>query len=433
MVNAIFDEYQSSSGSASGSGSGVDVNGNLKSITTEQFELIDTSDNGIVLAISKLDGCDINTETTIQPTSDQSTALVVNNSSGVALAIISDSSGLLTSKPIGMIVNNNSTLVDQHYLSGAELNVIGAAPNLSGSLNKTYRSRVTIGTKAFNYVTGSAIDTTATGIMVQGGNSGDVGGAGAVIVSWGSISAICPALVSQTPVTREFMRFQMTSDYTTKMVGINIYNPTAALHVKNTTASQTLLALDGATGTRQCTVDNSGNTTVGGNLTVSGTGSSTISGNLTVNGTSSFNSNLTLQTTYLSNPTQYQLGYLKEFKNATAVAMAATTCTTLCSMDVPPGIWMIMGVAELMPSATATFVQAAIVPSTATVNTFDDFTQMAQFTSNSNNGIIISLPMRYYCGSVTKTFEVRALCAGCTATGNHGTGYSSVLRAVRVG
>jgi len=432
MVNALFDH---SSSGTSGLVSGIDVSGDLKSITTEQFELIDTSDNGVVLAISKLDGCDINTETTIQPTSNQSTALVVNNSNGVALAMISDSSGLLTSKPIGMIVNNNTLLDGIHYLSGAELNVIGAAPNLTGSLNKTYRSRVTIGTKAFNYGTGSAIDTIATGIIVQGGNSGDVGGAGTNVVSWGSISGICPALITigSTPATREFMRFQMTSDYTTKMVGINIYNPTAALHVKNTTASQTLLALDGATGTRQCTVDNSGNTTVGGNLTVSGTGSSTISGNLTINGTASFNGHVTLQTTYLSSPTQYQLGYLKEFKNTTSIAMAATTVSTICTMDVPPGIWVITGIAEFMPSGTATFVQAAIVPSTTGVGIFDDFTQMAQFTSNSTNGISISLPMRYYCGSATKTFEVRALCAGCTATANHATGYSSVLRAVRVG
>jgi len=214
MVNAIFDEYQQSSVS----GLGVDVDGDVKSITTEQFELIDKSDDGVIMPISKVDGCDINTETTMQPQSTQSTALVVNNSSGVALAMVSDSSGLLTSRPIGMIVNNNTLLNDIHYLSGAELQVIGAAPNLTGSLNKTYRSRLTIGTKSFNYVTGSAIDTTATGSMVQGGNSGDVGGAGAVIVSWGSISAICPtlALPSITPATREFMRFQMTSDYTTK-------------------------------------------------------------------------------------------------------------------------------------------------------------------------------------------------------------------------
>ena len=429
MVNALFDHSSSGSSGSSGSGSGIEVNGDVKSITTESFEVIDTSDDGVVLALSKLDGCDINTETTIQPTSDQSTALVVNNSSGVALAMISESSGLLTSKPIGMIVNNNSNLIDQHYLSGAELNVIGAAPTLTGSLNKTYRSRVTIGTKAFNYVTGSAIDTTATGIMVQGGNSGDVGGAGAVIVSWGLISAICPALAlpSVTPATREFMRFQMTSDYTTKMVGINIYNPTAALHVKNTTGSQTLLALDGNTGTRVCTVDNTGNVTVAGNLTVSGT----LSGTLAVSPT--FSGNITLQTAYSTNPTQYQLGYLKEFKNTSVVSMNANTCTTLCSMDVPAGIWMITGVAEFLPSTPPAFIQAAIVPSTATANTFDDFSQIIQFQCNSNNGIMAPLPMKYYCGSATKTFEIRALCSGSAASANHATGFTSVLRAVRVG
>ena len=100
------------------------MNGDVKSITTESFEVIDTSDDGVVLALSKVDGCDINTETTIQPRATQSTALVVNNSSGVALAMVSEATGLLTSKPIGMIVNNNTLLENPHYLSGADLNVI---------------------------------------------------------------------------------------------------------------------------------------------------------------------------------------------------------------------------------------------------------------------------------------------------------------------
>ena len=146
MVNALFDQYQQPSGHVAGSS--IDVLGDMKSITTEQFELIDTSDNGVIMAISKLDGCDINTETTIQPTSDQSTALVVNNSNGVALAMISDSTGLLTSKPIGMIVNNNTVLESPHYLSGADLNVIGSAPVYANLSGRSFRSRVVIGTKA---------------------------------------------------------------------------------------------------------------------------------------------------------------------------------------------------------------------------------------------------------------------------------------------
>jgi len=406
MVNALFD-HSSSGSSGSGSGTGVEVNGDVKSITTESFEVIDTSDDGIVLALSKFNGCDINTETTIQPTADQSTALVVNNSSGVALAMISDSTGLLTSKPIGMIVNNNTLLENPHYLSGAELNVIGSAPVTANLNSNTYRSRVTIGTKGYNYGLGAAIDTVATGIMIQGGMAGDFGTQ--VTAAFGSISVINPTMVGvgYTVASREIMRFQIGNDNYTKMVGINIYTPTAALHVKNSSTIQNVLALDSAAGVRLCTMNNAGDLTITGNVT--------------------------LQTAYSSSPTQYQLGYLKEFKNTSAVAMAATTVTTICSMDVPPGIWMITGVAEFMPSGTPTFCQCSICPSTATANTFDDFTQVAQFPLNSAGGVLVSLPMKYYCGSATKTFEVRALCGGITATANHNTGYSSVLRAVRVG
>ena len=69
MVNAIYDEYSYNSSNSSSSGAGgVDVNGDTSSISAESFEVIDKSDDGVVLAVSKADGCDINTETTIQPT-----------------------------------------------------------------------------------------------------------------------------------------------------------------------------------------------------------------------------------------------------------------------------------------------------------------------------------------------------------------------------
>ena len=84
-------------------------------------------------------------------------------------------------------------------------------------------------------------------------------------------------------------------------------------------------------------------------------------------------------------------------------------------MDVPAGIRirMIHGVAEFIPEGTATFIQAAIVPATATDNSFDDFSQIVHFTNNSNNGIIAPLPMKYYCGSATKMFEVHCTWLVC--------------------
>ena len=62
-------------------------------------------------------------------------------------------------------------------------------------------------------MTGSATDTVTTGIMVQSGKSGDITGAGNVLVAWGSISGIFLGLTVSgiTPATREFIRFQMVS------------------------------------------------------------------------------------------------------------------------------------------------------------------------------------------------------------------------------
>ena len=95
---------------------------------------------------------------------------------------------------------------------------------------------------------------------------------------------------------------------------------------------------------------------------------------------------------------------------------------------------MIHGVAEFYVAGTPSFVQAAIVPSTVTAGTFDDYSQLTQFTNTlSGQTFMIVTPMRYYCGSVTKTFEIRAVCAAANATANHTTNYTSVLRAVRVG
>ena len=114
-MNAIFDEYQQSSGSGQETLlSGIAVTDVATIIPAEMFVVDDKSDGSVVLSVSKADGCDINTETTIQPQNTQSTALVVNNSSGVALAMVSEATGLLTSKPIGMIVNNNKLLNHIH-------------------------------------------------------------------------------------------------------------------------------------------------------------------------------------------------------------------------------------------------------------------------------------------------------------------------------
>ena len=54
----------------------------------------------------------------------------------------------------------------------------------------------------------------------------------------------------------------MSNDYTTKQVSTNIYQPTAALPIKNSGISQTALAIDSNTGTRLLTIDSGGNGTL---------------------------------------------------------------------------------------------------------------------------------------------------------------------------
>ena len=105
--------------------------------------------------------------------------------------------------------------------------------------------------------------------------------------------------------------------------------------------------------------------------------------------------------------------------------MNATSTTVLCSITLTAGVWIITGIACFFPTATSTFVQAAI----SSTSVFDDFSQVTQFISNSN-GCLINVPMKYYSGSGT-TFNLVALCSGSTANANV-TNFPSALRAVRI-
>ena len=49
----------------------------------------------------------------------------------------------------------------------------------------------------------------------------------------GSISLTNTTRVCYTSAQREMIRFNMGNDNTTKQVGINIYQPVAVLHIKN--------------------------------------------------------------------------------------------------------------------------------------------------------------------------------------------------------
>ena len=61
MVNALNND----NGSIRPINTGVDVFGDTTSISAETFEFINASDDGVVLAVSRASGCDINSGTTI--------------------------------------------------------------------------------------------------------------------------------------------------------------------------------------------------------------------------------------------------------------------------------------------------------------------------------------------------------------------------------
>ena len=52
MVNALFDH--SSSGTSGSSSDAIQVSGDVASLSTEEFDIIDTSDSGIVMSVSRI-------------------------------------------------------------------------------------------------------------------------------------------------------------------------------------------------------------------------------------------------------------------------------------------------------------------------------------------------------------------------------------------
>ena len=87
MVNATFDEYISSSRPSSSSG-GIAVSGDTASISTEEFDIIDKSDSGVVVSVSRTSGVDINADTTIHtPLDTQIPLLITDSNNNVVLRV----------------------------------------------------------------------------------------------------------------------------------------------------------------------------------------------------------------------------------------------------------------------------------------------------------------------------------------------------------
>ena len=80
MVNPLLDDFTRITGSSSSGGVGVNVD--VTSTSTESFEVIDESDSyhGIVLAVSRADGVDINADTmSLTPLSTQIPLLITDS------------------------------------------------------------------------------------------------------------------------------------------------------------------------------------------------------------------------------------------------------------------------------------------------------------------------------------------------------------------
>ena len=91
MVNATFDEYISSSRPSLSSG-GITVSGDTASLLTEEFDIIDKSDSGIVLSVSRTDGVDINADTTIHtPVSGMVPLMITDSNNNVVVRVNQDS------------------------------------------------------------------------------------------------------------------------------------------------------------------------------------------------------------------------------------------------------------------------------------------------------------------------------------------------------
>ena len=91
MVNALFD-HSSSSGSSGSSVDAIQVSAGVASLSTEEFDIIDTSDSGVVMSVSRTDGVDINADTTIHtPVSGMVPLMITDSNNNVVVRVNQDS------------------------------------------------------------------------------------------------------------------------------------------------------------------------------------------------------------------------------------------------------------------------------------------------------------------------------------------------------
>ena len=145
MVNALFD-HSSSSGSSGESVDAIQVSGDVASLSTEQFDIIDTSDSGIVMSVSRTDGVDINADTTIHtPVAGMVPLMITDSNNNVVVRVNQDSTIQSVDATITRSVFNLVSGVNLY--TGANKLIMSTAP--SGytlvDIMRYFRSRLQIG------------------------------------------------------------------------------------------------------------------------------------------------------------------------------------------------------------------------------------------------------------------------------------------------
>ena len=158
MVNAIIDDYTQGSGS---SGDGVQVSGDIASLSTEQFEIIDKSDSGIVMSVSRTDGVDINADTTIHtPVAGMVPLMITDSNNNVVVRVNQDSTIQSVDATITRSVFNMVSGINLY--TGANKLIMSYVPVYYGLADtiRYLRSRLQIGVH-YNFFS-SAVYPTST-------------------------------------------------------------------------------------------------------------------------------------------------------------------------------------------------------------------------------------------------------------------------------
>ena len=368
MVNALFD-HSSSSGSSGSSVDAIQVSAGVASLSTEEFDIVDTSDSGIVMSVSRTNGVDINADTTIHtPVSGMVPLMITDSNNNVVVRVNQDSTLQSVDATITRSVFNLVSGVNLY--TGANKLIMSTAP--SGytlvDIMRYFRSRLQIGVH-YNFWSPAVYPTlTPTNfITLQGGMKGNTSGSQA----YGELCIEDKNNVYMSNVSKIGEMVVLHWTYASNgsgtgpkeaVLGIHTTTPTACVHIQNRADTMVPFRIDNTSGTQILSLDNSGNLTLAGTLTSSGGGSSSM-----------FTTNLTMPTTYTASPnaaspTQYQLGYCKEVKNSTTISMAANTVTTMAQIDITTGVWMIHAVAVFSPGSGVSTLGAAVSGTTGVIN-----------------------------------------------------------------